>query len=415
MQNKSFARLPYKWKIRYVVTTAVTVAVIIMGFVFGIYDYRAQKQDMINELSAVAGVVARRSSAAVSFMDSTRATENLTGTIITGRVAYACIQNTTLANGTVLGEIPAPGYDCVRELPGRTAAQFVGDKLVLENTIEVNSQEVGFLKMVMDTDQLSQRIAGLVVTLAISALGAIVISFFITNQYQHALYDPIVDLGEVAKKVTKDRDYQIRANKLSNDEIGSTVDAFNTMLEILQDDKDQLERMAYYDTLTSLPNRRLFMEKLARALAHSRMKEKLFGVIFIDLDNFKWVNDNLGHDMGDLLLKVIAKRTQSAVRDIDTVARLGGDEFTVILFELNDVREGETICQRILDALKPEVQLRDHTHNAGASLGLAVNHGANEDVDSIIKKADLAVYDAKNAGKNCYRTYNGEAKESQNT
>lgn len=406
MLNKRFTELPYKWKIRYVIAIAVSLAVMMMGLIFGIYDYRVQKQDMIKEMSAIAGVVARRSSAVVSFNDRERATENLTGTVLTGKVSYACIMNTIIPNNhQLLGEIPAPGYDCVRDLPGRTAAEYVGNKLILENAIEINGRDIGFLKMVIDTEELSQRVAGLVVALAISAIGSVVLAFVITNQYQHALYDPIVDLGNVAQHITKDRDYQIRAKKTSNDEIGTTVEAFNTMLEMLEDDKNQLERMAYYDALTKLPNRRLFMEKLARAVAHSRLQAKPFGVIFIDLDNFKWVNDNLGHDMGDLLLKVIAKRTASAIRDMDTVARLGGDEFTVILLELEDVREAETVCQRILDALKPEVQLRDHVHKAGASLGLAIGYGESESVDTIIKKADLAVYDAKDAGKNCFRVY----------
>lgn len=412
MFKTQFNNLSFKWKIRYVVAFAITLAVMMMGIVFGFYDYRVQKQSMINELSAVSGIVANRSVAAVSFMDRQRATENLTSTVILGKITYACIMNTMQAQPILLGEIPALGYDCVRETEGRATATFVRNTLVLENAISVNNNNIGFLKLVINTDTLSERTRNLVFTLVITALISISVALLLTNRYQHALYDPIVNLGEVAKAVTRDRDYQIRAEKAYNDEIGSTVEAFNTMLEILQDDKNQLERMAYYDTLTNLPNRRLFMEKLARALAHSRMTDKAFGVIFIDLDNFKWVNDNLGHDMGDLLLKVISKRTQSAVRDIDTVARLGGDEFTVILLELKDQHEAEIICQRILDALKPNIQLRNHSHQAGASLGLAVSFGEVESVDSIIKKADLAVYQAKADGKNCFRAFQGELDDS---
>jgi diguanylate cyclase (GGDEF)-like protein len=409
MQAIRFANLSYKWKIRYVISIAVTLAVILMGFLFGIYDYRVQKQDLISENSAISGVVARRSIAPVAFLDGKAATENLTSIVLTGRITYACIANTDTGAVNILGEIPAPGYDCERELPGRSAAEFIGDKLVLENAIEMNGMERGFLRMVVSTNDLSNRLAGLVATLAMTALGSMLLAILLTNRYQHMLYEPIVNLGQVAESITRDRDYHIRAEKSSEDEIGTTVEAFNTMLEMLQDDKNQLERMAYYDALTKLPNRRLFMEKLARAVVHSRMNKKQFGVIFIDLDNFKWVNDNLGHDMGDLLLKVIAKRTASAVRDIDTVARLGGDEFTVILLELENQTEGEMVCQRILDALKPDIQLRDHTHQAGASLGLAIGHGESEDVDGIIKKADLAVYDAKDAGKNCYKIYKPKA------
>jgi len=408
MFSKRFMQLPYKWKIRYVIAVAVTLAVMMMGLIFGIYDYRVQKADMVSEMSTIAGVVARRSSAVVSFQDSRRATENLTGTIITGRVIYACIKNTMVPQGIVLSEIPALNYECKRELDGRAAADFLNNNLVLENEIEVNGRVIGFLKLVMDTNSMSQRTASIIFALAISAFGSVILAMIVTNRYQHALYDPIVDLGNVAQSITRDRDYQIRAKKASNDEVGTTVEAFNTMLEMLQDDKNQLERMAYYDALTGLPNRRLFLEKLARAISHSRLNDKPFGVIFIDLDNFKWVNDNLGHDMGDLLLKVISKRTESAVRDIDTVARLGGDEFTVILLELKDQGEAEMVCQRILDALKPKIQLRDHPHQAGASLGLAIGYGSTEDVDSIIKKADLAVYDAKDAGKNCFRVYQGD-------
>jgi diguanylate cyclase (GGDEF)-like protein len=165
-----------------------------------------------------------------------------------------------------------------------------------------------------------------------------------------------------------------------------------------------LEHQAGHDALTGLPNRRLFHDRLTRAMARSRRHGSLMALLCLDIDRFKHVNDTLGHDAGDTLLKTFSKRLTECVRETDTVARLGGDEFTVILEELNGRDDGCQIAQKIVAAMRPEFVLEGRSVNVSTSVGIAFYHG-EEGVaaDDLIKKADVALYQAKAAGRDQYR------------
>jgi diguanylate cyclase (GGDEF)-like protein/PAS domain S-box-containing protein len=165
-----------------------------------------------------------------------------------------------------------------------------------------------------------------------------------------------------------------------------------------------LEHQAGHDALTGLPNRRLFHDRLTRAMARSRRHGSLMALLYLDIDRFKHVNDTLGHDAGDTLLKTFSKRLTECVRETDTVARLGGDEFTVILEELNGREDGCQIAQKIVAAMRPEFVLEGRSVNVSTSVGIAFYHG-EEGVaaDDLIKKADAALYQAKAAGRDQYR------------
>lgn len=160
--------------------------------------------------------------------------------------------------------------------------------------------------------------------------------------------------------------------------------------------------LAYADTLTGLPNRQLFNDRLNMALALGYRQLSKVALMFIDLDGFKAVNDTLGHDAGDLLLKQVAERLKQVTRDTDTVARLGGDEFTVILNvrERNDV---EMVAKKIIEALSRPFDLAGKEGKIGASIGIAMYPQDGNTAADLIKKADAAMYEAKTGGKNDYR------------
>ena len=182
--------------------------------------------------------------------------------------------------------------------------------------------------------------------------------------------------------------------------------------------EDQLYQLAFYDPVTQLPNRRLLLERLSHALAGSARSRHQGAIMFIDLDNFKRLNDTLGHDVGDRLLNEVAQRLLSSVRFGDTVARLGGDEFVVMLEELEEdglvAAQVEKVAEKILAAL-------DHTYrlegNAGfkrsktveyhctASIGVTLFGAHMENVDELLKQADLAMYQAKESGRNAIRFF----------
>ncbi|MEA2028745.1 MAG: EAL domain-containing protein, partial [Campylobacterota bacterium] len=167
--------------------------------------------------------------------------------------------------------------------------------------------------------------------------------------------------------------------------------------------QEHINQLAYYDTLTSLPNRRLFQDRISQAL--KRAQDKRVALFFVDLDNFKSINDTLGHDSGDLLLKQVSLRIVSVVSKSDTVARLGGDEFTVILEEVEDRREVVLVAQSILDALKSPFVIQGREVYSAASIGISLFPDDANSVDTMMKCADSAMYLAKERGKQGFEFY----------
>jgi diguanylate cyclase (GGDEF)-like protein/PAS domain S-box-containing protein len=169
---------------------------------------------------------------------------------------------------------------------------------------------------------------------------------------------------------------------------------------------ERFQYLAFHDALTGLPNRALFHDRLAHAIERSRRDSLQLAVIFIDLDGFKEVNDSLGHDMGDLLLREIAQRIRSQVRRAtDTVARLGGDEFLVLMEDLKGPNHCEDLAAEIIDAISLPLELRDKVVSVGASLGLARFPEDSVDAAELLKYADIAMYAAKAAGKNRFSRF----------
>ncbi len=181
--------------------------------------------------------------------------------------------------------------------------------------------------------------------------------------------------------------------------------------------ENEIKQLAFYDSLTQLPNRRLLLDRLHQAMV-ACVRSKLYGaLLFIDLDNFKTLNDTLGHDQGDLLLQEVASRLATCVRECDTVARLGGDEFVVMLMGL-DACPGEAAAQsqkigtKILDKLNQKYQLTGHEHYCSASIGINLFDGHSFSVNELLKQADIALYQAKSDGRNTLRFFDPEMQSS---
>jgi diguanylate cyclase (GGDEF)-like protein/PAS domain S-box-containing protein len=169
--------------------------------------------------------------------------------------------------------------------------------------------------------------------------------------------------------------------------------------------EEEIHRLAFYDSLTQLPNRRLLHERLMQSMSISARSGKYGALMFIDLDNFKTLNDTQGHDVGDLLLKEVASRLKQNVREGDTVARLGGDEFVVALESLNSIAheaasQSETISEKIRAELSQPYLLNGIEHNSSPSIGVSLFRGHQSSLEEILKQADLAMYQAKSSGRN---------------
>jgi diguanylate cyclase (GGDEF)-like protein len=175
------------------------------------------------------------------------------------------------------------------------------------------------------------------------------------------------------------------------------------LLTRLKQTNEQVIHLAHHDALTELPNRILFYDRLNQAMARASRDKELIGVLFLDLDGFKLINDTLGHDAGDALLREAAKRIKACVRDSDTVARMGGDEFTVILCNVNTLASIEQVCKKIIEAIADPFALNGKNCSVSISIGISIYPDSGETSDQLVKVADASMYLAKRGGKNCYR------------
>ena len=212
-----------------------------------------------------------------------------------------------------------------------------------------------------------------------------------------------------------------RSNSKFNDEFGRLGDAFNVMAQKLADSKqeilsqtEEIKRLAYYDQLTKLPSRSAFLEKLKQELARAKRNNEKLSVLYIDLDDFKMINDSFGHDIGDFLLEEVAARLKKNSRLTDTLGRLGGDEFALILPNLNFYMDSSNIGQRLLseiscpvnlgniiiDELSKPFDIKNNIFTVSCSIGIAVYPENGRTADEILNSADTAMYSAKREGKN---------------
>lgn len=202
---------------------------------------------------------------------------------------------------------------------------------------------------------------------------------------------------------------------------GAVVNYVASMADITQrkNSEEEIQRLAFYDQLTNLPNRRLLMDRLKQALAVSSRTRRHGALFFIDLDNFKTLNDTLGHLLGDLLLQQVAGRLDACVREGDTVSRLGGDEFVVMLEDLDDdvfaaLKHAEAVGEKIVACLRQPYRLLEHDYSCTPSIGISIFHGRDQNTEDVLKQADIAMYQAKRDGRDTIRFFDSQMQQTIN-
>ncbi len=194
------------------------------------------------------------------------------------------------------------------------------------------------------------------------------------------------------------------------DERGNIIQYTSIFSDITEQKQaeEHIQNLAQYDQLTKLPNRILFNDRLVQAFHRAKRANNKVGVMFVDLDRFKSINDSLGHQAGDSLLQEVARRLTNCVRLQDTVARLGGDEFTIVLEDLKQAEDASVVANKVLDALSTTMEIEGHDIVSGASIGISIYPDDGEQAESILKNADMAMYQAKQHGRNRYQFYTEE-------
>lgn len=399
-----FRKLSIKYKLMLVVILTTSLGLVISVASMVVYDREKQREILSEEMTVLTQVIASRSAAALSFNDEIRATENLAALLFRRSIVSACMFG---RSGRLFAKALAADAPVQCEAQPRPEGwYFEGGYLVVSQPVILNRQRIGTVVVRTDLSDLDRRLTNQVIANALILILALFAALLLTSRLQRMIYQPIISLGEVAHKVTFDGNYSTRASTTNEDEIGETVHAFNAMLTRIEQDKKQLTAIAYYDTLTMLPNRRSFTERLEKLLedASSGVSEGRVGIIFVDLDRFKQVNDTLGHDVGDLFLQSCARRLESAMPANGTAFRLAGDEFTVLQTDIVREEDLAATARRILENFEPPFNWPGGKLNMSASIGGALSE-ASDDASSLLKKADLAVYRAKDEGRNNYQFY----------
>jgi len=258
--------------------------------------------------------------------------------------------------------------------------------------------------------------------LALSVIAIMLASIVVTASalflvLQRLVIDPIQRLGVLSREIGRGN-LEIESGLKSNDEIGTLATAFEAMAGSLRKSDEQIRYVAYHDTLTGLPNRAMFQEYLNHVIAHARRNQTQFALLFLDIDDFKRINDTLGHETGDLLLQEVAERLANCLRDTDYVARmggfdepdeflarLGGDEFIMLLPDISDPHAPGALAHRLIKALSQSFSMSEHDYYVSASIGITLYPIDGEEGAELIKNADIAMYHAKEQGKNNYQYY----------
>ncbi len=430
---------------------ASSIALVLTGGALGLNDLLTGKRSLLDRLSTLASIIGANSTAALAFNDQPS--------------AYATLSALSAEPAIVAAGIYTKGNVLFARYPTEEKEDRLLPTILLDDRFGFDSNQLQVIRPIMLDDerigsvylradshelyaQLRKQGSIIVLVLLVSFLAALILS----SRLQRMISEPLLRLAETAKAVSKNKNYALRVSGSSHDELGILMEAFNNMLVQIQDRdekleshrahleylvakrtaelhkanqqltdqahhleelvtlrtaelhalNDQLQHQAYHDTLTGLPNRALFNDRLNQAILHAQRNSLILAVLFLDLDRFKTINDTLGHAIGDQLLRLVASRLRQVVRKDDTVARLGGDEFTILLNPISRAQDAGEISQKLINSLLKPFDCYGRELHITTSIGIAVYPDDGADTESLMKNADTAMYNAKAQGRNKY-------------
>lgn len=233
----------------------------------------------------------------------------------------------------------------------------------------------------------------------------IILAIYFSRELVRSILNPVSAISNALEYIVKS-DFSRKITSTEKNEFGHIITMLNQNTQLLQSTFEELDTLANYDSLTHLPNRRMFLKELELSTQRCPIDKTQCAVMFLDLDNFKKVNDTYGHNIGDELLYIIAQRISSQLRKSDMLARLGGDEFAIILHNIDNYTIPGNIANKIIQALEQPFYLHEHTLFSSMSIGIYIQDDDEVTYSEIMSYADVAMYAAKNAGKNQYIYFN---------
>ncbi len=374
------------------------------------YEYYAARKATLQEIRIQAAIVSDNAAAALAFQDAIAASDALATLTSSPDMlrAFLVLPDDSLLAVYRRTDIPASDVHSVKAVTV-TNEWLTWSKFTLSQPVYLKSEYVGSLVLEVSLDSLYRRIQLYVLVVALVSLVNIMLSLWLAIKLKDSITKPLALLMGSVNSIRQQQDYTVRPVIDCPDEIGDLSRAFHGMMNNLEERDKRLQDLAFYDSVTGLPNRHFFQERIAQAVANAERYNTRCSLIFIDLDDFKIVNDTLGHDVGDALLEVIGQRLRKLLRRNDLVCRIGGDEFAVILENIADDQVPVMLALKIIATISELISLTGNDIYVGASLGISIFPDHATTTTDLLKTADTAMYVAKGHTKNTYHVYTAES------
>jgi diguanylate cyclase (GGDEF)-like protein len=407
-------RLSIRSKLTGIIIGTSLVVLLVLFFSFVLTQRSLLRSSLRQELQILAQDLSRNCSAALIFNDVPAAEEILASLKGKPQVVAGLILD---RDGKIFAryrkEAVGPKKEARPDPNVLEKAFFFEDgELAITQPVQDDGERLGVLYIRADLGNIQQVLLRYVFLGGMGLAGALLVAGFLATKLQKLVSGPIEKLVAAMRAVSDEKDFSRRVHMERSDELGILVENFNNMLDQiesrdleLQEKQRRLNYLAHHDTLTGLANRLLFNDRLTHALDHAKRCGSRLALLFLDLDRFKNINDSLGHKTGDEVLQVTAGRLKDAIRSSDTLARLGGDEFVIILEQVRDYQVVVAVAEKILELLMLPVQTGRQELFVSGSIGISVFPEDGESVESLMQCADVAMYQAKELGRNNYQFF----------
>ena len=394
-------------KLIYSNTIGIMLALIPVVIIMLTYEYIAIQNALLQEIRIQADIVRDSSAAAVAFRDVQAAKETLSALAGAEDMLEAHL---ILPDGVVLASFYKQGYEkrnvsvfSVNETITQEMLSF--NEITISKPILLRGTPVGTLTLTSSLDRFYARLWWYIVCTFMATSLAFYLAQWVATRISQSITGPLTYLISATQRITTDGDYSTDFSIDTKDEVGSLSRAFGEMMSQIHKRDLSLQQLAYYDRVTGIPNRHYFAERITQAVENASRYGSFCYLMMIDLDDFKIVNDKLGHNIGDLLLQDVGNKLVSTMRKSDSIFRIGGDEFAIILESKTDKESINQIASKIIQAVSTPTILEGHEVKVGASIGISLFPTWASDTTSLMSTADAAMYIAKAKGKNNFHFY----------
>ena len=410
-----YNRLSISKKLNFMSISTALIAGVFSAIFILVYQYHSEKTNVENANQTLTKILAKNIAPAVLFDDSKNIKESLLSLSYEKRVSQAFAMDD---KWKLLGSYSRDNSltnAILSSLNSKSPQFWDGWDLYTISSINIENKDIGSLIVISSMDKFMMHIAREAFFISLFIIFGIALAYKYHTILSREILTPISKLNESTNIIIKTKALTARVGVYNNDEIGELAKNFNVMLDKLYQSHDELNEQknflaykAHHDELTGLPNRALFNDRLEFALIKASRKQSVVAVFFLDLDRFKDINDTYGHNVGDEVLKVFAQRLKESIRAEDTLARMGGDEFMIIIEDHVNPNTSKVVAQKIIDAMKEPIKVETDTVKLSTSIGIALYDKDAQESHELIKNADLAMYDAKQSGRDNFKFYNSK-------